>query len=195
LPLLHRLYASTAGPSELSDSSHISRLAPGGTVALTMVEGDGTLSDVRGEVRALRGDIADLKASVMAGFAGAPTRAQSDEMLRLLRENNRLQEGRFAELGGVLREQHAELRDWFREEHAKLHEWLREQHLENQQMLHGLSESQQSMTDGQQSLAERMQSLAESQRLMVAENRSLSAEMRALIARLDAMFRPRDNGA
>ena len=50
--------------------------------------------DLKDEMRAgfvdLKGEIRDLKATMIKGFAGLPTRESSEEMIRLLRENNRI---------------------------------------------------------------------------------------------------------
>jgi hypothetical protein len=67
----------------------------------------------------------DLKATMIQGFAGLPTRESSEEMVRLLRENNRLQETRFTQLDVA----------------------LRAQHLETQQTLHALAEGQRTLVD------------------------------------------------
>ena len=80
------------------------------------------ISGLRGEVGGLRGDIAelrtemragcaDLKATLLIGFRGLPTRESSEEMVRLFRERNRLQEQRFAELEGVVRGHHLEAQE------------------------------------------------------------------------------------
>ena len=74
---------------------------------------------------------ADLKTTLITGFRSLPTRESSEEMVRLLREGNRLNEGRFAQL---------DLR-------------IREQHFETQQVLHALVEGQRLLLDGQRSLS------------------------------------------
>ena len=95
-------------------------------VTLGTLHGD--IGNLRGEVRDLRGDMragfSDLKAAFVAGFAGMPTRDQSDEMIRLLRERNRLQEHRFTQLDGS----------------------LRALHVGTQQVLHALVDSQRSLS-------------------------------------------------
>jgi len=53
-------------------------------VTLNTLHGD--LGELKGDVRGLRGEVRDLKATMIAGFAGMPTRASSEEMIRLLRE-------------------------------------------------------------------------------------------------------------
>ena len=121
----------------------------------------------------LRTGFADLKATLIAGFRSLPTREQSDEMIRLLRENNRLQEERLAQL---------DVR-------------IREQHLETQQVLHGVADGQRALLEGQRALGESLRALAEGQRTMSDEIRSLSADIKALIARLDALIKDRGDGS
>lgn len=50
---------------------------------------DVTLSTIHG---ALKAGFADVKATLISGFANMPTRESSEEMVRLLRERNQLQE-------------------------------------------------------------------------------------------------------
>lgn len=99
-------------------------------------------------------------------FQSLPTRESSEEMVRLLRESNRLQEERFTQL---------DLR-------------IREQHFETQQVLHAVAEGQRALIEGQQTLIEGQQALSE-------EIRSLSADIKALIARLDALIKGRGDGS
>ena len=66
----------------------------------------GGFADLKGEVR---GGFADLKATLVVGFRSLPTRESSEEMVRLLREANRLQEERLTGLDVHIREQHLEL--------------------------------------------------------------------------------------
>jgi len=113
----------------------------------------------------MRSGFADLKATLIVGFRGLPTRESSEEMVQLLREGNRLNEARFTQL---------DLR-------------TREQHFETQQVLHALVEGQHLLIDGQRLLVD-------GQRLLVDGQRSLSADIKALIARLDALIRGRSNG-
>ncbi len=68
-------------------------------------------ADLKGEVGA---GFADLKVTLIAGFQSLPTRASSEEMVRLLRENNRLQEERFSQLDVRIREQHLEIQQALR---------------------------------------------------------------------------------
>lgn len=96
-------------------------------------------ADVKAEMRTGFGDLsvemrtgfADLKATLVTGFASLPSRESSEEMVRLLRESNRLQEARFAQL---------DLR-------------VREQHLETQQVLHAVVEGQRLLVEGQRTLS------------------------------------------
>lgn len=50
----------------------------------------------------------------MTGFQGLPTRESSEEMVHLLRQNNRIQEERFTRLGVRIREQHLEIQQVLR---------------------------------------------------------------------------------
>jgi len=119
-------------------------------------------ADLKGEMRAGFGD---LKATLVTGFASLPRRESIEEMVRLLREGNRLQEERFTQL---------DLR-------------IREQHLESQQTLHAILEGQRALLEGQRALIDGQNSLIES-------HRALSMDIRALIARLDALIKGRGNG-
>ena len=91
-------------------------------------------ADLKGEMRTGFGD---LKATLVTGFASLPTRESSEEMVRLLRESNRLQEERFTQL--VLR--------------------IREQHLEIQQVLRALVESQHALSADLKALIARLDAL------------------------------------
>lgn len=113
----------------------------------------------------MRGGFTDLKATLVAGFRSLPSRESSEEMVRLLRESNRLQEERFTRI---------DLRS-------------REQHLETQQVLHALAEGQRALTEGHHELTEGQQALSD-------EVRSLAREIKALIARIDALIKGRDDG-
>ena len=137
-----------------------------GTVHEALTAG---FADLRGEVR---GGFTDLKATLVAGFRSLPSRESSEEMVRLLRESNRLQEERFTRI---------DLRS-------------REQHLETQQVLHALAEGQRALTTGQQELIAGQQALSEGQRALSDEVRSLAREIKALIARIDALIKGRDDG-
>ena len=106
-------------------------------------------TDLKGEIRSGFGD---LKATLIAGFRGLPSRESSDEMVRLLREGNRLNEARFTQL---------DLR-------------IREQHFETQQVLHALVEGQRFLVDGQRLLVEGQRSLS-------ADIQALIARIDALI--------------
>jgi hypothetical protein len=128
------------------------------------------LEDLKGEMRS---GFADVKTTLIAGFRNLSSRESSEEMVRLLREGNRLQEGRFTQF---------DLRS-------------REQHLEVQQILHATVEGQRLLVEGQRSLVEGQRSLVEGQRSLVEGQRSLSADIKALIARLDALIRGRGDGS
>ena len=106
-------------------------------------------ADVSTEVRT---GFEDLKTTLIVGFRSLPSRESSEEMIRLLREGNRLQEERFTQL---------DLRS-------------RERHLEVQQVLHATAEGQRLLTEGQRSLVEEQRSLS-------ADIRALIARLDALI--------------
>jgi hypothetical protein len=131
---------------------------------------DVTLHTLHEDLKTLREEtrtgFADLKATLIAGFRGLPSRESSEEVVRLLRESNRLQEERFTQL---------DLR-------------IREQHLETQQVLHALIEGQRGLIEGQHALADEV-------RTLTLEIRSLSGDIKALIARLDALIKGRGDGA
>jgi hypothetical protein len=89
-------------------------------------------ADLKGEVRGgftdLKAGIADLKVALVAGFGNMPTREDSQEMIRLLRENNRIHEERFTQLDLRIREQHLEIQQVLRtvaEGQRILHEDIR----------------------------------------------------------------------
>jgi len=130
---------------------------------------DVTLSTLHEDLTAgfaeMRSGFADLKVTLVTGFRSLPSRESSEEMVRLLREGNRLHEERFTQL---------DLR-------------IREQHLETQQILHAVVEGQRQLIEGQRHLIEGLRQLFEGQR-------GLSADIKALIARLDALIRGRGDG-
>ena len=120
-----------------------------------------------GEMQAgMQAGFADLKTALVAGFRSLPSRESSEEMVRLLREANRLQETRFTQL---------DVR-------------IREQHLETQHVLHALAEGQRILTNEVRSLASEVRTLSN-------EVRSLSGDIKALIARLDALIKGRGDGS
>ena len=82
-------------------------------VTLTTVHQDlrAGFSDLKAEMRT---GFADLKVTLITGFHGLPTRESSDEMIRLLRENNRIQEERLTQLDVRIREQHLETQQTLR---------------------------------------------------------------------------------
>src|SRR5215470_7488191 len=98
-------------------------------VTLETLHGD--LTDLKGDVSGLRGEVragfADLETTMITGFAGMPTRESSEEMIRLLRENNRLTGERFTHLEGQVAEGF-----------TRLGVLMREQHVETQQTLGSL---------------------------------------------------------
>ncbi|MCI0545618.1 MAG: hypothetical protein L0Z49_14440, partial [Actinobacteria bacterium] len=109
-------------------------------------------ADLKAEMRTGFGD---LKTTLVSGFRSLPTRETSDEMARLLREGNRLQEERFTQL---------DLR-------------TREQHQETQQVLHALVEGQRRLVEGQEALVEGQRRLVEGQQALVEGQRDLSADI------------------
>jgi paraquat-inducible protein B len=155
----------------------------------------------------MRAGFADLKTTLIAGFRSLPSRESSEEMVRLLREANRLQEERLAKLDVRIREQHIEqqqashaLIDGQRllvESQRQLVE-SQQQVVESQRQLvesqQQVVESQQRLAESQQQLIESQRQLVESQRQLVENQRSLSADLRALIARIDALVRRRGDG-
>jgi len=94
----------------------------------------------------MRAGFADLKATLVTGFRSLPGRESAEEMIRLLREGNRLQEERFTQL---------DLR-------------IREQHLEVQQILHAVLQGQQFLLEGQRNLTTEVKGLASELRALVA---------------------------
>jgi hypothetical protein len=70
-----------------------------------------TLNTLHGD---LKEGFADIKTTLITGFRNLPTRESSEEMIRLLRDANRLHEERFAQLDLRIREQHLELQQCFR---------------------------------------------------------------------------------
>jgi hypothetical protein len=101
------------------------------------------IADLKGEVRA---GFTDLKATMIAGFRNMPTREDSQEMIRLLREANRIQDERLTQL---------DLR-------------IREQHLETQQTLRGIADGIRALLDGQRLLLDGQRALHEDIRALIA---------------------------
>jgi len=97
--------------------------------------GDVTLGTLHEDLTAgfaeMRSGFADLKVTLVTGFRSLPSRESSEEMVRLLREGNRLHEERSTQL---------DLR-------------IREQHLETQQILHAVVEGQRQLIEGQRGLS------------------------------------------
>ena len=112
----------------------------GGFAELKSEVRDG-FTDLKGELRGgfaeLKGAVADLKITLITGFQALPTRESSEEMVRLLRERNRIDEERFTQL---------DVR-------------IREQHLEIQQVLRAVVEGQGVMADGIRALVARLDAL------------------------------------
>jgi len=52
------------------------------------------LAEMRTGFGDLKGEVREVKTTLIAGFRSLPSRESSDEMVRLLREGNRLQEQR-----------------------------------------------------------------------------------------------------
>src|SRR5574337_495621 len=92
----------------------------------------------------MRSGFADLKTTMITGFRSLPSREWGDEVLRLLREGNRLNEQRSAQL---------DLR-------------IREQHFETQQVLHAVVEGQRQLLESQRQLVDGLRQLVEGQRLL-----------------------------
>ena len=93
---------------------------------------DVTLNTLHEDLRAgfaeLKGGLADVKTTLITGFRSLPAREDSQEMIRLLRESNRLQEERFTQLDLRIREQHLDLQQVLRalaEGQRTLHEDIR----------------------------------------------------------------------
>jgi hypothetical protein len=120
-------------------------------------------ADLKGERRV---GFADLGVTIVTAFRSLPSREQTDEMIRLLRESNRVQEERFTQLDARIREQHLEL----------------------MQVLPALAE-------GQRALLERQRALLDGQRTMAEEIRGLPADIKALVARLDALIKGPGDGS
>jgi hypothetical protein len=103
------------------------------------------IGDLRTETRAgfadlkieMQAGFADLKTTLVTGFRSLPTRESSEEMVRLLREANRLNEERF----------------------TRLDVGIREQHLEVQQVLHTLVDGQRLLIESQRVLSEDLRAL------------------------------------
>ena len=106
---------------------------------------DVTLNTLHEDLRDLNGGVADVKATLITGFRSLPTRESSEEMVRLLREANRLNEERFTQL---------DLR-------------IREQHFEIQQILCGVADAVRGIADGVRALLEGQQALHEDIRALI----------------------------
>ena len=130
-------------------------------------------AELKGEMRS---GFADLKTTMIAGFRSLPTRESSEEIVRLLREGNRLNEGRFTQLDAR----------------------LRDQHLETQGVLHAVGEGLRQLVAAadrsERQARRRHRQLIESQQLLLDGQRSLSVDIKALVARIDSLIRGRGNG-
>ncbi len=91
----------------------------------------GVREELRGGFAEMRASFADLKSTMVTGFRGLPTRESAEEVVRLLREGNRLQEERF----------------------TRLDVRIREQHLETQQVQRALVDGQRQLVEGQNALS------------------------------------------
>jgi hypothetical protein len=129
-------------------------------------------------LQTLHQDLGSSQGPAHDGSTGVPAELPS-EVLRTLRENNRLSEARFAQLDVTLREQAIET-----------HTILRAVADGQRQIV----DSQRDLAESQRLLVEGQHQLVEGQHQLVEERRQLSADMRALIARIDALIRGRGNG-
>ena len=123
-------------------------------------------------LQTLHQDLGAVKVLLTTGLRAFPQDWPGD-VLRTLRENNRLSEARFAQLDVA----------------------LREQAIETHTILRAVADGQRQIVDSQRDLVESQRLLVEGQHQLVEEQRQLSADMRALIARIDALIRGRGNGA
>ena len=123
-------------------------------------------------LQTLHEDLGAVKVLLTTGLRAFPQDWPGD-VLRALRENNRLSEARFAQLDVT----------------------PREQAIETHTILRSVADGQRQIVDSQRDLAESQRLLVEEQHQLVEEQRQLSADMRALIARIDALIRGRGNGA
>jgi len=123
-------------------------------------------------LQTLHQDLGTVKVLLTTGLSAFPKDWPGD-VLRTLRENNRLSEARCAQLDVT----------------------LREQAIETHTILRAVADGQRQIVDSQRDLAESQRLLVEGQHQLVEEQRQLSADMRALIARIDALIRGRGNGA
>jgi len=130
-----------------------------------------TLGTLHEDLRDLKGDVRDLTAVVASAVRAFPPEWPG-EVIRVLRETNRLSEERFTQLDIA----------------------LREQALETQTSLRAVAESLRAVAENLRAIAESHRAVEESQRLLHEEQRQLSAEIRALVARIDALIRGREDG-
>lgn len=148
-------------------------------VTLNTLHGDlrEGFADLKGEVQGgfadLQGELREIKVAVVAGVRNLPSREGQEEMVRLLRENNRLQEERFT---------HLDVR-------------LREQHLEVQGTLRALAEAMGTLAGEVRNVAGEVRNLTGEVRNLTGEVRVMSADIKSLVARIDALIRGRGDGA
>ena len=115
-------------------------------------------------LQTLHQDLRDLTALIASGLRTFPPEWPG-EVIRLLRETNRLNEERFSQLDIA----------------------LREQSLETHTILRALAEGQRQFLEAQRQVVEAQHHLVEGQR-------QLSHDIRALIARIDALIKGREDG-
>jgi hypothetical protein len=121
----------------------------------------------------LKQDLGEVKALIAVGLRALPPPEWPGEVVRLLREMNRLSEERSANLDAL----------------------VRQQALETHGILRALAESQRQVVETQWQLVEGQRQLVEGQRQLVEGQRSLSEDIRALIARIDALIKGREDGS
>jgi hypothetical protein len=139
---------------------------------------DVTLQTLHEDLGGLRADLRDLTALIASGLRALPPEWPGD-VSRLLRETNRLNEERFAQLDVAIREQALEVHTILR----ALAEGQRQ-----------LVEGQRQLIEGQRQLVEGQRQLVQEQRQLVLGQRGLSEDIRALVARIDALIKGRGDG-
>jgi ABC-type molybdenum transport system ATPase subunit/photorepair protein PhrA len=106
-------------------------------VKTTLTDVNTTLTDVNTTLIDVKTTLTDVKTTLVAGFRSLPSRESSDEMVRLLREGNRLNEERL----------------------TRLDVRIREQHLETQQVQHATQQILQALAEGQRQLSVELRAL------------------------------------
>jgi hypothetical protein len=127
--------------------------------------------DLRDLASGVRADLRDLTALIASWLRAGPPEWPA-EVIRLLREANRLNEERFAQLDVA----------------------IREQALEVHTILRALAEEQRQLVDGIRQIVEVLRQIAEEQRLLLRGQQRLSEDIRTLVARIDALIRGRGDG-